>query len=52
MFPSKSSRGKQYTFMLKIIEEPLCYIAKKETKQDVYDSVEEFDRIKKFKKEI
>ena len=44
--------NKQYTFIFKIIEEPLCDMAKKETNKDVYDSVDEFDRIKKFKKEI
>ena len=44
--------NKQYTFIFKIIEEPLCDMAKKETNKDVYDNVDEFDRIKKFKKEI
>lgn len=44
--------NKQYTFILKIIEEPLCDIAKKETNQDVYDSVDKFNHIRKFKKEI
>ena len=41
---------RQYTFIFKIIEEPLHDMAKKETNKDVYDSVDEFDRIKKFKK--
>ena len=43
---------RQYTFIFKIIEEPLCDIAKKAANKDVYDSVDEFNRIKKFKKEI
>ena len=42
---------RQYTFIFQIIEEPLHDMAMKDENKDVYDKIDEFDRIKKFKKE-
>lgn len=41
---------RQYIFIFKIIEEPLHDMAMKNADKDAYDKIDEFDRIKEFKK--